>query len=67
MNIDQVTTEFVTILKEFQTQLGYDDADAVTPETCPIGGLKGFQTDLTPTIARRAARRLGHPIRKMLL
>ena len=62
MNIDQVTTEFVAILKEFQAQLGYDDADSVTPETCPIGGLKGFQTDLTPTIARRAARRLGHPI-----
>ena len=62
MNIEQVTTEFVSILKEFQNQLGYDDADIVTPETRPLGGLKGFQTDLTPTIARRVARRLGYPI-----
>jgi hypothetical protein len=62
MNIEQVTAEFVAILKEFQTQLGHDDADTVTPKTRPFGDLKGFQTDLTPTIARRVARRLGHPI-----
>lgn len=62
MNIEQVIAEFVAILKEFQIQLGHDDADTVTPETRPLGGMKGFQTDLTPTIARRVARRLGHPI-----
>ncbi len=37
MNIEQVTAEFVAILKEFQTQLGHDDADTVTPETRPFG------------------------------
>lgn len=61
MNIEQVIAEIVAILKEFQTQLGHDDAETVTLETRPLGGLKGFQTDLTPTIARRVARRLGHP------
>jgi hypothetical protein len=62
MNIEQVTAELVAILKEFQITLGHDDADTVTPKTRPLGGLKGFQTDLTPTIARRVARRLGLPI-----
>lgn len=62
MDRQQVVSELVDVLKEFQTKMGYDDADAVTPGVKPHGGLKGFQSDITPPIARRVARKLGHPI-----
>jgi hypothetical protein len=62
MKTEQIIVELVVVLKELQTMLGHDDADAVTPQVRPHGGLKGFQSDLTPTIVRRVARRLGHPI-----
>jgi hypothetical protein len=62
MNKQQVITELVAILKDFQTKMGHDDADAVTPQVRPHGGLKGFQSDITPTIVRRVAKKLGNPI-----
>ncbi|WP_235963240.1 hypothetical protein [Tautonia rosea] len=62
MDKQQVVDELVAVLKEFQTKMGYDDADAVTPSVQPHGGLKGFQSDITPPIARRVAKNLGHQI-----
>jgi hypothetical protein len=62
MDKQQVITELVAILKDFQTKMGHDDADAVTPQVRPHGGLKGFQSDITPTIARRVAKKLGNTI-----
>ena len=62
MNTDTVIAELVNVLKEFQTMLGHDDADSVTPQTRPHGGLKGFQSDLTPTIVRKIAKKLGEPL-----
>lgn len=62
MDRQQVVSELVDVLKDFQTKMGYDDADAVTPGVRPHGGLKGFQSDITPTIARKVARKLGTPI-----
>jgi hypothetical protein len=62
MNIDTVIAELINVLKEFQTMLGHDDADCVTSQTRPHGGLKGFQSDLTPTIVRKVAKKLGEPL-----
>jgi hypothetical protein len=62
MTIENVTIELVGILKEYQPLLGHDDADSITPQTRPHGGVKGFQSDIVPTIVRKVARRLGHPL-----
>lgn len=62
MDTTQVTAELVDILKECQRMFGHDDPDSVTPKTRPHGGLKGFQSDVTPTIIRRLAKKLGHPL-----
>ena len=62
MDKQQVIAELVAVLKDFQTKMGYDDAEAVTPQVRPHGGLKGFMSDITPTIARRVAKKLGNPI-----
>ncbi|HEY7326601.1 MAG TPA: hypothetical protein VH592_03105 [Gemmataceae bacterium] len=62
MDTAQVTAALVDILKECQRMFGHDDADSVTPKTRPHGGLKGFQSDVTPTIVRRLAKKLGHPL-----
>lgn len=62
MDKQLVVAEIIAELKASQTKMGHDDADAVTPQVRPHGGLKGFQSDITPTIARRVAKRLGHPI-----
>jgi hypothetical protein len=62
MNLEQVNKELVGILKECQKILGFDDADGITPKTRPHGGLKGFQSDIVPTIVRRLARKLGNPL-----
>ena len=62
MDTSKVTAELVAILKECQTVFGHDDADAITPNTRPHGGVKGFQSDVTPTIVRRLAKKLGHPL-----
>ncbi len=62
MDRQQVISTLVDVLKNFQTKMGHDDDEAVTPKVRPHGGLKGFQSDLTPTIARRVAKKLGNPI-----
>lgn len=62
MELTRVVTELIQVLKECQTALGHDDGESVTQDTKPHGGLKGFQSDVTPTIVRRLARRLGHPL-----
>jgi len=62
MDTTKVVSELVEILKECQRIFGHDDADTVTPKTRPHGGLKGFQSDVTPTIVRRLAKKLGHPL-----
>lgn len=62
MDINVVVTGLVEILKECQTAFGHDDAESVTPSTVPYGGLKGFQSDVTPTIVRWLARRLERPL-----
>jgi hypothetical protein len=62
MNTEQVTRELVAILQECQQLFGHDDAESITPKTKPHGGLKGFQSDVVPTIVRRLARKLGEPL-----
>lgn len=62
MNVNTVVHELIVILKECQALLGHDDADSVNPKTRPHGGMKGFQSDIVPTIVRRLARKLGHEL-----
>lgn len=62
MNKQQVVAGLVEILKECQKAFGHDDGDSITGRTVPHGGLKGFQSDVTPTIVRRLARRLDSPL-----
>ena len=62
MNEDQVVAGMIVILKECQKAFGHDDGDSITSSTIPHGGLKGFQSDVTPTIVRRLARRLDNPL-----
>jgi hypothetical protein len=62
MNSEKVAAALIEILKECQKIFGHDDGDTITGGTVPHGGLKGFQSDVTPTIVRRLARRLGHPL-----
>jgi len=62
MDKEKVIAELVELLKECQRMFGHDDADSVTRKTCPHGGLKGFQSDVTPTVVRRLAKKLGQPL-----
>jgi len=62
MDEKAVTATIIDVLKECQTAFGHDDGDSITEGTVPHGGLKGFQSDVTPTIVRRVARRLGNPL-----
>jgi hypothetical protein len=62
MNEEKVVAGLIEILKECQTIFGHDDGDSVTGATVPHGGLKGFQSDVTPALVRRLAKRLGEPL-----
>jgi hypothetical protein len=62
MNEEKVLTGLIEILKECQNVCGHDDGDSITGDTVPHGGLKGFQSDVTPTLVCRLARRLGEPL-----
>jgi hypothetical protein len=62
MTEQSVISKVIEVLKECQTAFGHDDGDSITEDTVPHGGLKGFQSDVTPTIVRRVARRLGNPL-----
>ena len=62
MNDQKVLAGLIEILQECQEAFGHDDGDSITGATVPHGGLKGFQSDVTPTIVRRLARRLGEPL-----
>lgn len=57
-----VIAKVIEVLKECQTAFGHDDGDSIMEDTVPHGGLKGFQSDVTPTIVRRVARRLDSPL-----
>jgi hypothetical protein len=62
VNIEQVTKVLIEILKEDQKTFGHNDGDSITDGTLPHGGLKGFQSDVTPTIVLRLAKRLGQAL-----
>lgn len=62
MTEESVVSAVIEVLKECQTAFGHEDGDSITADTVPHGGLKGFQSDVTPTIVRRVARRLGNPL-----
>lgn len=62
MNKPRVLAGLIEILKECQCILGHDDGDSISGSTIPHGGLKGFQSDVTPTIVLRLARRLDNPL-----
>jgi hypothetical protein len=62
MDEKKVIATLIDVLKECQAVLGHDDGDSISEGTVPHGGLKGFQSDVTPTIVRRVARRLGNPL-----
>lgn len=62
MDEKTIIVTVIEVLKECQTAFGHDDGDFITEDTVPHGGLKGFQSDVTPTIVRRVARRLGNPL-----
>src|SRR4051812_20932365 len=40
------------------------DPDRVTPTTCPLTGLKGFDSQLIPQFVRQLARKFGNPLPK---
>lgn len=62
MEQKQVVSILIEVLQECQTAFGHDDGDSITEDTVPHGELKGFQSDVTPTIVRRVARRLNNPL-----
>ena len=62
MTKEKVLAVLIEILKECQNTLGHKDGDSITDGTVPHGGLKGFQSDVTPTLVRRLAKRLNHPL-----
>lgn len=62
MSEDIVVKTLTEILKECQEAFGHDDGGSINGQTVPHGGLKGFQSDVTPTIVRRLARQLGEPL-----
>jgi hypothetical protein len=57
-----VVATLVEIHRDYQRGGGYDDVDQVVPRTCPLQGLKGFESEFIPEIVRRLARELGHPL-----
>jgi hypothetical protein len=62
MTDETVVKSLISVLAECQRAFGHDDGDSITGATIPHGGLKGFQSDVTPTIVRRLARQLGMPL-----
>ena len=62
MSEEQVLTGLIVILKECQKAFGHDDGDFITSDTVPHGGLKGFQSDATPTIVPPTRPSVGQPV-----
>lgn len=62
MNLNVVIGAVIHVLKECQEAFGHGDGDHIDENTIPHGNLKGFQSDVTPTIVRRIAKRLGNPL-----
>ena len=62
MTEQSVISTVIEVLKECQDAFGHDDGASITPNTVPHGGLKGFQSDVTPTVVRRVAKRIGSPL-----
>ena len=54
----EVTNALVAVHKEIQGDLGHDEMD-VTPSTCPLTGLTGFDSPLIPNAVRMVAQLLG--------
>ena len=53
-----VINALVAVHREIQGDLGQYEAD-VTPNTCPLTGLTGFDSPLIPNAVRMVAQRLG--------
>jgi hypothetical protein len=64
MGLDEVIAKLLDVHREYQVGGGFDDADRVTPEICPLADLKEFESDFIPEIVRRVARELGQPLPK---
>ncbi len=64
MELTDVVAKLVEIHQHDQHESGQDDTDKVTPSCCPLSDLKGFDSLLIPSIIRRMARELGHPLPK---
>lgn len=62
MKKEDVVAKLVEIHRDYQRGGGYDDEDKVQSPTCPLDGLKGFESDFIPEIVRRLARDLGSPL-----
>ena len=61
MDLQTITAKLVAIHRDYQDAGGYDDANAVTPTTCPLDDLNGFDSDFIPEIVRRLAKDLDVP------
>jgi hypothetical protein len=64
MELPDVVAKLMEIHHHDQRESGQDDANKVTPSCCPLTDLKGFDSLLIPSIIRRLARELGHPLPK---
>lgn len=62
MEKQDVVTKLSAILADGQRESGYPDADGIGPDTCPLDGLEGFDSELIPPTVRRLARELGRPL-----
>lgn len=64
MKHSNICEKLVQLHRSVQRDSGFDDAESVTPSTCPLKDLKGFDSLLIPQLIRRAARELGCPLKK---
>jgi hypothetical protein len=62
MELATVITCLVEIHRDYQHAGGFADAASISPQTCPLTSLQGFDSDFIPEIVRRLARTLGQPL-----
>ena len=62
MEFTTVVTRLVEIHRDYQKAGGFSDSGSVSPRSCPLTDLQGFDSDFIPEIVRRLARGLGHPL-----
>ena len=61
MDEQTITATLVELHQADRRLCGCDDADRVTPDTCPLTDLPGFDSLLIPDLVRKLARALGQP------